>query len=110
MTGRVSMALPLAGGIVAVLLAFPAGTGAQAADAAAGRRLAERWCTACHVVENRSGGTDAVPTLSSIARDPGRGPDWVRRWLSAPHPPMPDLNLSRNEIDDITAYLQTLPR
>ncbi|WP_448206896.1 c-type cytochrome [Azospirillum sp. sgz302134] len=94
-------------------------TAAQAADPVAGRRIADRWCTSCHVVESGSGqtsagqtgtrGTDAVPTLASIARDPRRGPDWLRQWLTSPHPPMPDLNLSRAEIDDVIAYLQSLP-
>lgn len=28
--------------------------------------------------------------------------------LMAPHPPMPNINLSRDEIGDIVAYLQTL--
>lgn len=89
---------------------------AGAADAEAGRRIADRWCTACHVVSGNGaatggvGGTDAVPTLASIAHDPKRGPDWLRQWLTAPHPPMPDLNLSRTETDDVVAYLQSLSR
>ena len=104
----------------AVLLAFLAGvpaawTAAWAADAENGHRIADRWCSSCHVVSGRgadggSGGTDAAPTLAGIARDPQRGPDWFRRWLSAPHPPMPDPNLARTEIDDVVAYLQSLSR
>jgi hypothetical protein len=31
-----------------------------------------------------------------------------RAFLLAPHPPMPDLNLSRADIDDISAYLDSL--
>jgi mono/diheme cytochrome c family protein len=27
----------------------------------------------------------------------------------APHPPMPSISLSRQQIDDIVAYLSTLP-
>lgn len=88
----------------------------HAADTENGRRIADRWCTSCHVVSGRGstsnapGGTDAVPTLASIARDPARGPNWLRQWLTSPHPPMPDLSLSRAEIDDVVAYLQTLSR
>lgn len=88
---------------------------ARAADAEAGRRIADRWCASCHVVSDSGSasgavrGTDAVPTLASIARDPNRSPNWLRQWLTFPHPPMPDLNLSRTEIDDVVAYLQGLP-
>ncbi|MBK4720346.1 c-type cytochrome [Azospirillum sp. YIM DDC1] len=88
----------------------------QAADAEAGRSIADRWCAACHVISDGNAdspavrGTDAVPTLASIARDPNRGPNWLRQWLVAPHPPMPDLNLSRSETDDVIAYLQRMAR
>ena len=82
---------------------------ARAGDPAAGQRLTERWCSSCHVVAGQ-GGTDAVPPLASIARDRQRGSAWVRQWLSAPHPPMPDLNLTSSEIEDIVAYLASLPR
>ena len=35
-------------------------------DAEAGRRLAERWCSACHSVEQRTG-VDQAPTFEAIA-------------------------------------------
>jgi Cytochrome c, mono- and diheme variants len=110
MKGFFNPVMPVA---LAALL-FPV-TMAQAADALAGKRIADRWCTSCHVVESGSKGspargTDAVPTLASIAHDPQRGPDWPRQWLTSPHPPMPDLNLSRAEIEDVVAYLQSLSR
>ncbi|GAA4254545.1 c-type cytochrome [Azospirillum formosense] len=88
----------------------------QAADAEAGRSIVDRWCAACHITADGNAdsrvvrGTDAVPTLSSIARNPNRSPNWLRQWLSSPHPPMPDLNLSRSEIDDVIAYLQEMAR
>ncbi len=97
-----------------VVLAFPVLPQASAAaDAEAGRRLAERWCTECHFGSAARTGSDAAPTLESLAREnrtgaPGRSPDWRRSWLTAPHPPMPDLSLSRHEIDDIVEYLDRL--
>lgn len=96
----------IAGACWAMLLILAAGV-AHAGDPANGRRVAERWCSSCHVVAGR-GGTDAAPTLESIARDRRREPDWVRQWLSAPHPPMPDPNLTRAEIEDVVAYLESL--
>jgi mono/diheme cytochrome c family protein len=97
--------------IAALLLtAVAAGGAAQAADPAAGGRIAEQWCSSCHVASNRSGGTDAVPTLETIARDPRRSPEWLRQWLSDPHPPMPNPHLTQAEIENVIAYLQSIPR
>lgn len=95
-------------GTVALVALLTGAALAQPADPVAGRRIANRWCTSCHVVDSSKGGTDAVPTLASIARDPRRGPDWVRQWLTSPHPPMPNLSLSRDEIEDVVAYLRSL--
>jgi cytochrome c len=60
----------------------------------------------CHVIGSSSHGQDAAPTLPR----PDRDRSWLRGWLTAPHPPMPDLHLSRQEIDDIIAYLSSLPQ
>jgi cytochrome c len=88
------------------------GGAAKAGNAVEGGRIAERWCSSCHVAGNhsagRSAGTDAVPTLESIAKDPRRSPDWLRQWLSDPHPPMPNPHLTRTEIEDVVSYLQSL--
>ena len=80
---------------------------AAAFDAVAGRQLAERWCSACHAVEPSSG-ADQAPTFEAIARDSSRSPEWIRTWLMTPHPTMPDMALSRMEIESIIAYLQSL--
>jgi len=81
---------------------------AAAADPDAGKRLTQQWCSGCHVVGNSDRGTDLAPPLPEIAREKGDDPQWIKGWLVAPHPPMPNLNLSRQEIDDITAYLTSL--
>ena len=80
-----------------------------AADADAGRRLARQWCVECHVVEpTQESASDAAPPFESIALDPSKTPEGLRTWLADPHPPMPNLQLSTGEIDDILAYIQTL--
>jgi cytochrome c len=84
--------------------------GFSPADQAAverGRTLAETACSSCHLVE-RNHATDAAPAFATIARDPARSDDWVRVWLTAPHPPMRGLDLTVREIDDIIAYLHSL--
>lgn len=94
---------------VAMAAAFP--LAAAAADANHGRVIARQWCASCHVVEaGQPAAADTAPAFSTIANDPGRAPSAQRAWLSSPHPPMPNLALTRGEIDDIVAYLETLRR
>ena len=81
---------------------------AHAQDAERGRMLAREWCGSCHVTETGGTGSDVAPPFATIAKDPSTTPDSLHRWLVAPHPPMPDLKLSRDEEDDILAYLLSL--
>ena len=90
--------------MMACLLA--AGSAEAAGDEDRGRALARAWCQGCHVAEGR--GTDAAPALASIAGRLGDDAAWLFAWLSDPHPVMPQLSLSRQEIADLIAYLQTL--
>ncbi|HYD70421.1 cytochrome c [Azospirillum sp.] len=99
-------ALLLATPLLAAVPAAPAG----AADAQNGRAIAERWCAACHVVAEGRSGSDAAPPLPQIARNRAADQRWLRAWLTDPHPPMPNLNLSRSDIDDVVAYLERLAR
>ncbi len=78
------------------------------ADAAAGERLAQQWCVSCHVVDSgaaRSTVPQGPPSFPAIAQhlDPGA----LRAFLSHPHKPMPDLALTRAEIEDLVAYIET---
>jgi mono/diheme cytochrome c family protein len=73
-----------------------------------GRMLAERWCAGCHVVDRVPGGTDAAPPFRAMANDPAYTPGRLKGWLIEPHPPMPNLNLTRREIDAIVAYIRSL--
>lgn len=77
-------------------------------DVEAGHDLVQRWCTSCHVVDHEGHGTDAAPPLPRLLAGGARTPDDLRGWLSDPHPPMPKLDLSRQEIEDVLAYLESL--
>jgi mono/diheme cytochrome c family protein len=98
----------------ALLLLSFAGAGAlpahsvSAADAQKGAIIAKRWCASCHIVaaDQTSAVADA-PSFFDIAR---RRPDkkQIANFLVDPHPPMPDMHLSRREIDDITTYIRSL--
>lgn len=91
------------------LLAVGVSAGSVAAqDRDAGRRLAMRWCISCHIVVPGADGSDAAPPFETIANDPHVSERGLRAWLAEPHPPMPNLHLSRMEIDDVIAYLESL--
>ena len=79
-------------------------------DRDAGSSLVHKWCSGCHVVDSSGEGTDAAPSFQIIAQDHGEDQTWLRAWLVAPHPTMPDFNLSRDEIDGIVAYLSGLEK
>ncbi len=79
---------------------------AARADAGDGERLARQWCVNCHVI-NGSGPATTIPqgppSFHIIAGhlDPGQ----LRSFLSNPHGAMPNLGLTRAEIDDLIAYI-----
>ena len=79
-----------------------------AGNADAGRQLVMRSCTTCHAAAGTPTATDGAPPLSFVARDNKQNPAWIRGWLMDPHPPMPGIMLSRQQIDDIVAYLNAL--
>lgn len=80
---------------------------AIAPSAEAGAELAARWCAACHVVAPSGAGTDAAPSFAAIAQR--RSTDDIRAFLAKPHArPMRGFNLTTREIEDVTAYIETL--
>lgn len=82
---------------------------AAAGNAEAGRQFVMRSCSSCHATEAAKTATDNAPPFSVVAKTNKDNPAWIRGWLMAPHPPMPNISLSRQQIDDIVAYLSTLP-
>ena len=82
---------------------------AAAGNAEAGRQLAMRSCSSCHATESSATATDNAPPFSAVAKTNKERPAWIRGWLMSPHPPMPNISLSRQQIDDIVAYLSSLP-
>jgi mono/diheme cytochrome c family protein len=79
-------------------------------DADAGRYLAEMWCSTCHVVTaaQSQGTSTGAPTFRAIAADTAITPMALSAFLQTPHHRMPDLHLSREEIDDVSAYILSL--
>jgi mono/diheme cytochrome c family protein len=82
---------------------------AARADVQKGAQLARQWCANCHIIDGNTAGAvpQGPPSFPVIARS-GMVPDQLRAFLSHPHGAMPDLALSRAEIDDLIGYIQSL--
>lgn len=97
-----------------LLGAFVMSTGAKAeellGDPAAGRRLAEDVCSACHVIAPGHASTTEfeAPDFSDLAKDPRVTALSLRVFLQTPHQRMPDLHLDRDETDNVIAYILSL--
>jgi mono/diheme cytochrome c family protein len=81
----------------------------HAGDAERGLRLADNWCSSCHLVssEQKTPGRGAPP-FSEIAQSQTFNADHLAYLLNDPHPKMAKLGLSRRAIDDIAAYVLSL--
>lgn len=87
---------------------------AEEGDAQKGRDIARTWCANCHVVEdNPARAADTAPTFRAIAARPGLTADGLRAFLSGQHSNasqgrMPNLSLSRHDVENAVAYLLSL--
>ena len=80
-----------------------------AADPVRGEKLAQQWCSSCHVVGQPAPKTvqEGPPSFRMVAES-GVTQDQLRIFLSHPHGAMPNLSLSRSEIADLIAYIESL--
>ena len=97
-------------GIVIALGVLGLSVPAWSADAARGKDLAERWCNSCHIIDNSGAGTaaDRAPPFPELAGDLTKTTPYLEGFLTVPHYPMPDLQLSRRDINDLVAHIQSL--
>ncbi len=77
-----------------------------------GRRLALGVCAECHeVAEKQRPPRPPVPNVPSfydLSDDPAVTPYYLRAFFRTPHRNMPNIMLSRDETDNIIAYIQSL--
>ena len=103
------MSAKLVAAVLAVLaVARPAAAQQKEGDPTAGRELASQLCTACHIVGTERVGSDVAPPFATIARDPDMTLTELHAWIGPAHPMLPNLALTREQIADINAYLDTL--
>ena len=89
------------------LLAVPP---AAAQEVEAGREIAQRWCSGCHVVAPGVMRDGTPPSFAKIAANKGMTEAALAAFLSTPHGRMPDYSLTRQEIRDVSAYILSLKR
>ena len=80
-------------------------------DAKTGNKIAEKLCVGCHIVGAQAAGATVpadVPSFARIANKPGQTAASIAGAIVVPHPPMPQINLTREEIGDVAAYILTL--
>jgi len=75
-------------------------------DVTRGREVVNRWCVSCHALGAPI--DDRIPSLLALARNMARSEGAVRAFLMHPHEPMPPLEISNQQIEDIVAYLRTV--
>jgi mono/diheme cytochrome c family protein len=102
-----TLRLPAALFLLTLLIA-PGLPAAAAGDAEEGGRIARRWCASCHMVDATRRGGDAAPPFVALANDAKKTETYLKNWIANPHPPMPNFNLSRRDVDDLVAYIATL--
>jgi mono/diheme cytochrome c family protein len=95
----------------AALAIFSLSLPAFAADVAAGKDLAARWCASCHLIAADQNPVPTVaPSFAAIGRRPGFDVNRLAKSMQFPHPAMPGRELAREQADDIAAYIATLAK
>jgi cytochrome c2 len=94
-----------------VLLASQFGEqGAAAADAKNGKRIAQMRCAPCHIVmPNQRNEIGDSPPFEDIGRLNGFNAEMLAYLILTPHPRM-NLTFTREEVEDLAAYISALRR
>jgi len=80
-------------------------------DAKTGHKIASKLCTGCHIVGEKAANATMpadVPSFEEIANKPNQSAEAIAGRIVVPHPPMPTINLTREEIGDVAAYIMSL--
>lgn len=90
--------------------AYQTASAQRAAGLNDGRRLAEKLCVSCHIVGADTSNTvnADVPGFVTIANRPNQSAERIAGRLISPHPPMPRISLTRDEIRHLAAYIMSL--
>jgi mono/diheme cytochrome c family protein len=95
-----ALTLPLFGGVGE----------AMAQNAENGRRLAEQWCSGCHAIDPAAAKPGKTISFASIAAKQTVTTEMITSFLPLPHATMPNMPLSRSDIQDIAAYIMGMKK
>jgi mono/diheme cytochrome c family protein len=104
----------LAVAVLVVTLGAPALAADQApSDHSAGKRLAQSYCSQCHVVtakdkKHRERVPGAPPDFTIVARDPAMTAEKLATFLRFPHGRMSNVVLTRKDIENVVGYIESL--
>jgi mono/diheme cytochrome c family protein len=80
-------------------------------DAVTGQEIASKLCSGCHIVGREAANASVpadVPTFVEIANKPDQTAEAIAGRIVIPHPPMPQIELTREEIGDVATYIMSL--
>jgi len=80
-------------------------------NASRGREIAEKLCVTCHIVGTEVEGASVladVPSFVTIGNKPDQTAEAIAGKIVMPHPPMPQMYLSREQIADLATYIMSL--
>ena len=83
-------------------------TAALADDVEHGRQLAERWCAACHATGAGPTKFNRAPPLAAIAARQDVSPEMIASFLLLPHATMASPPLSRQDAQDLAAFIMDM--
>ncbi len=83
-------------------------TAAASQTPAEGQVIARKLCTNCHAMEGVPVARADVPAFQSIANKPDTTPERLAAAIILPHPEMPGIPLTREEIRALITYIMSL--
>ena len=94
--------------ITAIFVGFPL-TAWAVPNPQAGEEIALQSCTSCHAPMTAQRPANGAPSLADIAKQDKGKTGWTQAWMSNPHRMRANVNLSKQQADDVVAYLKLLP-
>ncbi len=95
--------------VISMGLSQPART--QTAKITQGKTLARSLCSNCHIVgpgEAPAVVNVDIPSFVAVAAKDGQSAEKIKANVLNPHPVMPQVQLSKPELDAIAAYIMSL--
>ncbi len=96
---------PILSAFILAATLFPMAGLRAAEDVTAGRNIARTWCQPCHAVGSSTANDMAIPFSEIVAK---RSRQSIAAFLANPHGEMPNIQLARQQIQDVVAYIETM--